>query len=247
MSQYSSCCVQGFNWEGTPGGRETKLGETSTYVSGSNPDAAVLVIHDLFGWTFPNLRLLADHYAKEADVTAYLPDFFGGEALPADILQDQSRWGEIDIESFCQRNSREARRDEIFACARALRARYKRVGAVGFCYGGWAVFELGARGNGLIDCIATAHPSWLTTDDIDKVGVPVLVQAPERDPVYTQDLKDYTHKVIPTLGVAYEYQFFPGVEHGFAVRGNPKDLAERKAMQRAKNSAVAFFRQWLHE
>lgn len=35
---------------------------------------AILIVHDIFGWTLPNARLLADHYAKEADATVYLPD-----------------------------------------------------------------------------------------------------------------------------------------------------------------------------
>lgn len=74
----SSCekCKSGFNWNGTPTGSETKVGTTSinAYVTGDNKDAAVMIIHDIFGWTFPNLRLLADHFAKEANVTVYLPD-----------------------------------------------------------------------------------------------------------------------------------------------------------------------------
>lgn len=45
-----------------------------TYVTGSNSDVAILVIHDLFGWTFPNVRPLADSYAVEADATVYVPD-----------------------------------------------------------------------------------------------------------------------------------------------------------------------------
>ena len=36
--------------------------------------AAILLVHDIFGWTFTNARLLADHFAKEADATVYLPD-----------------------------------------------------------------------------------------------------------------------------------------------------------------------------
>lgn len=70
----SECCKSGFQWEGTPVGAETTLGKNKTYVTGSNKDAAVLLVHDAFGWTLPNNRLLADHYAKEANVTAYLPD-----------------------------------------------------------------------------------------------------------------------------------------------------------------------------
>jgi len=70
----SQCCLSGFRWDGTPVGKETKLGNNDTYVTGSNKDVAIMIVHDIFGWTFPNLRLLADHYAKEADATVYLPD-----------------------------------------------------------------------------------------------------------------------------------------------------------------------------
>ena len=68
-------CKIGFNWDGTPTGTESKVGDLNkAYVTGTNKDAAVLLIHDIYGWTFPNLRLLADHFAKEANVTVYLPD-----------------------------------------------------------------------------------------------------------------------------------------------------------------------------
>lgn len=70
----SACCKSGFQWDGTPVGKETKLANLPAYVTGTNKDAAVLVIHDIFGWTFPNIRLLADHYASEAGVTVYVPD-----------------------------------------------------------------------------------------------------------------------------------------------------------------------------
>lgn len=69
-----SCCLSGFAWDGQPSGKETTLAGLPTYVAGTNPDAAILVIADLFGWTFRNLRLLCDHYAKEANATVYLPD-----------------------------------------------------------------------------------------------------------------------------------------------------------------------------
>ena len=36
----------------------------------------ILVITGLFGWKFVNERLLADHYAREADATVYVPDLY---------------------------------------------------------------------------------------------------------------------------------------------------------------------------
>ncbi|KAI0129683.1 putative hydrolase [Xylariales sp. AK1849] len=248
MAGITDCCVKGFNWGGNPEGKETKIGETASYVSGDNEDVAIMVIHDLFGYAFPNLRLLTDHYAKEVDATAYLPDFFGGETLDAERIAKGPgpAWAGLDIPGFISRNNKSTRRDEIFECAKALRSQYKKVGVIGFCFGGWAVFQLGAKGNSLVDCISTAHPSWLTKEEIDNVGVPVQILAPEHDEAYTQELKDHSNRVIPTLGVPYDYQFFPGIEHSFATRGNLDDEIEMKAMKRAKDAAVSWFRLWLH-
>lgn len=156
--------------------------------------------------------------------------------------------GELDMASFVKRNSKLTRDAEITSCAQELRSRYKRFGAVGFCFGGWAVFRLGAKSHSppLVDCIATAHPSMLEENEIQKVGVPVQIISPENDMVFTPQLKEFVNRVIPTLGVAYDYQYFPGVTHGFATRGNMDDEPELKAMVRAKNCTVNWFQQWLH-
>lgn len=130
-------------------------------------------------------------------------------------------------------------------CVQAIRAKRQRIGAIGFCFGGWGVFRLGAKGRNLVDCIATAHPSFLEKSEIDKIGVPVQIIAPEFDFMFTADLKDHSNQVIPKLGVAYDYQFFPGLEHGFATRGDPHNAAEREGMERATKAAVRWFKQWL--
>lgn len=69
-----SCCLKGFKWDATPVGREASEGEQKYYVTGSNTDVAIMIIHDLYGWTFPNIRLLADQYAEAVGATVYVPD-----------------------------------------------------------------------------------------------------------------------------------------------------------------------------
>ncbi|CRG87550.1 hypothetical protein PISL3812_04568 [Talaromyces islandicus] len=215
----------------------------------TNPNIAILVIHDLFGWTFPNTRLLADHLADEVGATVYVPDFFGGEIFPVDVLSDESKWKEIDLAGFLSRNTKLIREPEIFDCAKALRSRlkYSSVGAIGFCFGGWAVFRLGAKEVRLVDCVSTAHPTFLEKKEISEISVPVQILAPEIDPQYTAELKAWSNEIIPTLGVPYDYQYFPGLTHGFATRGDPQNKAERAGMERGKNAAVLWFRQWLHK
>jgi dienelactone hydrolase len=67
-------CKTGFKWDGTAVGQESTLGKSKAYVTGDSKDAAVLILTDIFGWTLPNIRLIADHYAKEAQATVYVPD-----------------------------------------------------------------------------------------------------------------------------------------------------------------------------
>ncbi|EXJ59526.1 esterase/lipase [Cladophialophora psammophila CBS 110553] len=247
----SSCCVTGFRWDGTPKGHETTLADKKAYVTGTNKDAAVLIVHDIFGWTLNNTRLLADHYAEEADVTVYLPDFFAGEIVTPDHLfgsGDHASTGPLDVGAFIGRHGKDIRQPEIFACAAALKKDlgYKKVGAIGFCYGGWAVFRLGAKGNNLVDCISTAHPSLLEKAEIDAVGCPTQLLAPEEDPTYTPELKEYSLKVLPTLNIDYDYQYFAGLTHGFATRGDTENPTQKKGLERAKNAAVSWFREYLH-
>lgn len=244
---YSSCCFKGFRWEGTPVGRTDKLANLDTYITGDNPDAAVLVIHDVFGWTFPNIRLLADHFAKEANVTAYVPDFFHGEVLDFDLCR-QERYKEAGLNEFVKRNSRQIREPEIITFAKYLRERFARVGAAGYCFGGWAVFRLGAREHNppLVDCIISGHPSNLTEDDIDNVGVPFQMLAPEDDFTYSPELKLYTFKRAQTAGLPFDYQHFPGVRHSCLTRGDDSRPGEKAAMVRGKDAAVAWLQRYIH-
>ncbi|PYI12668.1 alpha/beta-hydrolase [Aspergillus sclerotiicarbonarius CBS 121057] len=245
----SSCCLKGFRWTGTPTGQETTLAGINTYQTGTNPQIAILIIHDLYGWKFNNTRILADQLAEEVGATVYVPDFFGGESLPLEILQDEKRWAEVDIPGFMSKNTKTIREPEIFACARSLRFEHKygSIGALGFCFGGWGVFRLGAKDVALVDCISTAHPTFLEETEIREVGVPVQILAPEYDEQFTEELKTLCNAVIPGLGVGYDYQFFPGLRHGFATRGDDREEGERAGMERAKEVVVLWFKLWLRE
>ncbi|KAE8552528.1 hypothetical protein TMatcc_008111 [Talaromyces marneffei ATCC 18224] len=186
----SKCCFRGFQWEGTPMGRVGRLANNDTYIAGNNPNIVILFIADMFGWDFINNRLLADHFAREIRATVYVPDFFGGEVVASHIIAEEEAWEKMDLKG-------------------ALPQEYKKVGAVGYCYGGWAVFRLGAKEHSpspLVDCISLGHPSLLTKQDIDEIAVPVQVLAPEIDPVYTAELKQHTWETIPWLGVPFDYQ-----------------------------------------
>ncbi|KAK4212520.1 Alpha/Beta hydrolase protein [Rhypophila decipiens] len=259
------CCLTGFRWSGTPQGEEITCYISKPANASNSPSSskkrAILQIHDLFGWTFPNNRLLADHYAAETNSTVYLPDFFDGLVIPSDLIA-QEKWDQIDLAGFTAKNSREIREPEVFGWARYLghELGFEKLGAVGFCFGGWAVFRLASldqesggldqHGDGkrrLVDCISAGHPTWLKESDVDgastNVGVQVL--STEVDQQFNPQLKAYTFNKLQERGVPFEWVHFPGVGHGCLARGDENIKGEREALVRGKNAVVGFMRQWL--
>ncbi|KAF4951856.1 hypothetical protein FSARC_12800 [Fusarium sarcochroum] len=228
------CCIKSFRWDATPKGRSDKVAGLDCYITGSNERVAIMMC-------------MTSLDEQEMGATVLIPDFFGGETLAPDIILDDSRSNELDLPSFLARNSKDTRAPEIIVTAEVLRASYPHFGVIGFCIGGWGAFQIGAKNKQLADCISVAHPTMDEKTKIDALGVPVQILAPEIDPMFTQELKEYSNQFIPKLGIAYNYQHFPRLEHGFAIRGNPDTHGERKGMKRAKNAAAYWFREWLFD
>ncbi|OTA98455.1 hypothetical protein M426DRAFT_325957 [Hypoxylon sp. CI-4A] len=243
------CCITGFKWEGTPTGKASKLNDNDVYITGDNPDVAILIVHDALGWTFPNARLLADHYAQEINATVYLPDFYDGEVLDPSIFVPGADLSKFDFEGFAHRHRRELREPQIFAAAKTLRQKHKKLGAVGYCWGGWGVFRLAAKEHDppLVDAISAGHPSWLTHKDIEDVAVPVQVLAPEIDYSLPAELKSFVFETFSKAALEFDYRHFKGMEHGALVRGDERQPGERTAMTRAKNAVVGWLRDFLHD
>jgi dienelactone hydrolase len=82
--------------------------------------------------------------------------------------------------------------------------------------------------------------------DVDGLGhCPVQWLAPEEDFTFTPELKEYVLKTMPTLNIDWDYQYFAGVKHGFATRGDVNNPVQKAALTRAKNAAVSWFREHL--
>ncbi|KAH8176526.1 dienelactone hydrolase family protein [Sarocladium implicatum] len=241
MSGLSECCLKGFQWDGSPSGKESMLADNKAYITGDSTTAALLFIQDAFGWEWRNSRLLADHYAKEAGVTVYLPDFFGGEKLDSELVW-HGRFAELDMPGLMSRNGRPQREPEIFKCAKELRGRYDFVAAIGFCYGGWAVFRLGGSESPLIDCGIVGHPSLLTEDDIEAMRAPLQVLAPEHDEPFNEKLRLLTWQTLQKNKVSFDWHFMPGMLHGCLTRGDETVEGEREAVVRGKEAVVLWLK-----
>jgi dienelactone hydrolase len=137
--------------------------------------------------------------------------------------------------AFIGRHGKDTRWPEIKEHAQTLKSQYKKVVAIGYCYGGWACFKLGADPQ-LIDAISMAHPSLVEKSEIDATKVPIQIMAPENDFAYTEELKKHTLEKLPTLNIPWEP----------SARGDPSDPAQKAGLEKAKRDAVGFFNEYLH-
>lgn len=65
-----------------PNGTEDTIHGLQTYVaSGDSMKGVIVIIPDVFGWILPNVRLLADGFARKTGLTVYVPDFMSGECI----------------------------------------------------------------------------------------------------------------------------------------------------------------------
>ena len=121
----------------------------------------------------------------------------------------------------------------------------KKVGAVGYCFGAKGVVHGLAEGGG-IDVGYVAHPSFVAAEDMRAIKRPLSIAAAETDAIFPEEKRHETEKILKELkSVPYQINLFSGVDHGFAVRGDPNKKDTRFAKEQAFLQAVNFFDYWL--
>jgi dienelactone hydrolase len=211
-----------------------------TYVSNApdkKADNAIIFLTDIYGLPAVASKLLADSFAR-AGYLVVVPDYFKGEPMPAqpgnmNMTEWQKRHPDSEIESILTAS---------IQYAKSLGA--KRIGAVGYCYGGKFVARLLAKGKGF-DVGFFAHPSRLTTDELKAVAGPLSIGAAETDAQFPAPKRVEAEGALQALKLPYQINLYGGVSHGFAVRANVADKAQKYAKEEAYLQAVRWFDTWL--
>ena len=192
--------------------------------------------------SFINSQLLADSYAA-AGFTVYIPDLFGGHPLPPSALAfaDAEGWTKLltpfrllgslpTIVTWFRAHGREAALKPLAQqVATALRALATEQGvplfAAGFCLGGrYAALVAGPTLGGapLVDACMCAHPSFLSEAEAAAVDRPALYCLVESDQFTAKDAgKAGAAQAARSGAVVCRSIVYPGMGHGFAVRGGP--------------------------
>ena len=81
----SQCCVDpGEKQTHEAQGSEEEISGVKTYKTGQGK-SAIVIFTDVFGYSFINVRKLADSFAQGVRTTVLIPDYFNGDPLNPDL------------------------------------------------------------------------------------------------------------------------------------------------------------------
>jgi dienelactone hydrolase len=211
----------------------------------------------------------------------YLPDFFKGDPVPlkaADVLipVDASKQGTLakyggmlaaapQFVMWLTRHkdgpTNKICMDFLESLRRDTYGSGKKIGMVGFCWGGrYAIratreqnmIDIDGKKVPLVDAVVALHPSNLALPgDVEKPVVPLSVGWGVEDEgvsfaqkAQVEGIHDKATKEGTTLPEIEHKAYTPG-RHGFAVRGNPEDPKERKCLEDSMTQGLDWFKKWI--
>lgn len=116
----------------------------------------------------------------------------------------------------------------------------KFIGLVGYCFGAKYVIQQ-LTNDTKVSAGAVAHPSFVSIDEVAEIKKPLLISAAETDQIFTDELRKDTEQKLKEIKARYQIDFFSGVSHGYACRGDPKDPVIKYAKEKTFADQVHWF------
>ncbi|KEF54380.1 esterase/lipase [Exophiala aquamarina CBS 119918] len=246
-----ACCYKGVKHEGEAKGEFIQIGDFETYVvypEDKSTEKAILLITDVIGHRFINAQLIADQFAANG-YFVLSPDLFDKDPIPL------NRGDDFDIMQWLQGAYHPKKVAHlpptvdpiIDACLVELRTKYnaKKIGAVGYCFGGKYVVRHLRPEAGKIDVGYTAHPSFVDADELKEIKGPLAISAAETDSIFPTEKRHESEVILKETGQPYQINLYSGVEHGFAVRADLNNPVTKYAKESAFIQALQWFEEHL--
>ncbi|KAF2123945.1 alpha/beta-hydrolase [Dothidotthia symphoricarpi CBS 119687] len=235
------CCVTGVKHEGTPKGEVKRIDGVRTYFTYPENGAtqnAILIMPDVLGIDFLNVQLIADQFAANGYLTV-IPDYFNGNVMPFNPPKEFDFWAWVKnnmphpetVDPVIENTIKHLRGD----------LGVKRLGGVGYCFGGKYVFRWLKEGG--LDAGYAAHPTFVTADEVKGIKGPLSISAAEIDQLFTAEKRREAEDILRDLPVPYQMFLYSDVSHGFATKGDLSHAKARFAKEQAFLQAVF----WLDE
>jgi dienelactone hydrolase len=148
-----------------------------TYPKDKSTNLAIVILPDVIGHEFINAQLIADQFAANGYFTV-MPDLFQGDPVKL------NRPADFDIMAWLQKGGPDGKGhlpptvdpivEKTIAYVKEQGA--KKIGAVGYCFGGKYVCRFLAKGRG-VDVGYTAHPSFVDEEELKGITGPLSIAA----------------------------------------------------------------------
>ncbi|KAL4880637.1 esterase/lipase [Aspergillus karnatakaensis] len=255
----SNCCYQGVKHEGEARGEISRIGDFEVYIvkpereqeqDQESYEKAILILTDVIGHKFINVQLIADQFAANGYLVL-VPDLFVGDPIPL------NRPGDFDLPAWLKGayhpqgtpHTPETVDPIIEASIAELRGKYgvKKIGSVGYCFGGKYVVRHLRPPKSKIDVGFIAHPSFVAEDELRGISGPLSIAAAETDQIFPVENRHKSEEILKEVGVPYQISLYSGVSHGFAVRGDVSDRVARFAKESAFLQGLGWFGEFLRD
>ncbi|KAI2669708.1 hypothetical protein LCP963914a_9896 [Penicillium roqueforti] len=206
------CCATGFKHEGNPAGELKNLRGVQFYVAHPTgqeiPDKAVVILSDIFGFSFINNQLLADDFASRGYLTI-VPDLFNDDPI---------KFGDMDaIKAQLPTwfpNHQATHVDPIVKSILEyvrMEMGVKKVAAAGYCFGAKYVCRfLNDEG---FDVGYLAHPSHVSHEELGAVQGPISIAASEIDEIFTTQLRHESEEILIKTDQPWQINLYKTLVH----------------------------------
>ncbi|ORY10166.1 esterase/lipase [Clohesyomyces aquaticus] len=231
------CCTVGVKHEGTAVGKIEKINDFRIYYSypqDRSTENAVLVITDVIGMDFINAQLIADQLAANGYFVA-MPDLFHGDPVKLNPPEG------FQIMEWLKNHLSPTVDPIIESTIKEMRGklRCKRIGAIGYCFGGKYVCRWLKYGQ--LDAGFTAHPSFVEKEELEGIQGPLSIAAAETDHIFPVAKRRESEDILLDMKVPYQINLYSDVEHGFAVKADLSKRPAKFAKEQAFLQAVHWF------
>ncbi|KAJ7472043.1 dienelactone hydrolase [Mycena latifolia] len=259
---HSHCedCFKGVKHSGTPVGKTAIIAGVPTYVSdppstaleAGAPKKVILFLPDVYGPFFLNNQLVQDYFASQGFYVVGI-DYFLGDPVYIHTEAD------FDRPAWLEKSRKKA--DEItpkwldeVRKMHGADSKYCAVGKqpgqesfsdsrlmilTGYCFGAPFVMDLGATGD--IVAAAFGHPAFLNEDHFRNLKQPLLLSCAETDFTFELQSRRRAEDILIETKAKYHFQVFSGVQHGFALRGDPDIPDARWAKEESARGIIGWF------
>jgi len=125
---------------------------------------------------------------------------------------------------------------------------YRRIGAVGYCWGGRSLAKL--AGKDIFNSAVIAHPARISITTIDAIKVPTAFICAEEDesfPLkYARECEvALTKRKESGKGPDFEFKEYQGVCHGFAIRPAERNPVHKERFTESIDQTISWFERTL--